>query len=177
MSFTTSVDNSEVEPASRTARIAESWSRRRQRTPSLSVATLHGCFRWKTRFAGCQRNNLNKNLLIYKLNFKWITFFFSSRRLRTLDTLRVNSSESGRIDGDASVAFAFHLKRFVLADDFTAEFQRPTLVSHFDDFRLILARLRVFFGWTEFALSSAATGLHHRLQQGVLWQQKTIGLN
>jgi hypothetical protein len=80
----------------------------------------------------------------------------------------VDSPESGRIDGDASVSFAFHLESFVFADDFTAEFQRPTLVRDFDNFRLILARFGVFFGRTEFAVPSAATGFHHRLQQGVL---------
>lgn len=60
-----------------------------------------------------------------------------------MSALELDSSECGRVDGDAGVAFAFQLDRLVLANDFTAKFQRSAFVCDFDEFgRLARTRRR-----------------------------------
>lgn len=96
-----------------------------------------------------------------------------------MGALELDSSESGRIDGDAGVPFAFQLDRFVLANDFTAKFQRPAFVGHFDKFWLLAGTRRGRWNnygristrtrlCRKFTMTLLHTGFDDGLQQSVL---------
>lgn len=151
----------------------------------------HARWRWE-----CCRQNKSlapkKGLFSFFKQDKWkkkkrkrkkrkLTFVIDSGWLEALGALKLNPSESSRINGDASIPFAFELDRFVLANNFAAEFQRPAFVGHFDEFwRLAWTRWRrrnddsrIFVGgWRrgEFAVAFLHASLDHRLQERVLSQ-------
>ena len=104
------------------------------------------------------------------------TFFIDTIRLGTLDALRVDASEGGRVDGETSVAFAFHEERFVFADDLASKLERPALVGNLDEFCLIGADVR-FDGLHrcgKLAVAFVGASFHHGLQQGVLDKEKNV---
>ena len=100
------------------------------------------------------------------MSWEILTFLRKARRLGTLETLIVGASESGRINGDACVALALKVDRFVLTNDFAPKLEWSTLIGHLNKFRLVEARccFTVLWRGRELAVSFLYASLYHGLQ-------------